>query len=419
MDRIQHALQMQVRDKQFGALLFIDVDNFKDLNDTRGHLLGDELLRQIAQRLRTHTRQEDTLSRQGGDEFVVMLQGLDPSAIDAAQQVRQTAQKLLDCLAEPYLLEGQPYDTSVSIGVAMFSTEGISRDELLKQADLAMYQAKSAGRNTVRFFDPQMQALVRERTGMEADLRKALVAKEFLLYYQPQVDQGGTMIGVEALVRWQHPAHGLVSPAQFIPVAESSGLILPLGTWILQTACQQLVAWAQNPDTASRTIAVNVSARQFRQANFVEGVLAVLKDTGANPACLELELTESQLVDDVEGVIAKMVALKALGVRLSLDDFGTGYSSLSMLKRLPLDQLKIDASFVRDILTDPNDAAIAEAVVALSRSLGLSVIAEGVETLGQRDCLARIGCHAYQGYGFSRPLPVTGFEEFALELNRD
>ena len=405
MDRIQHALQMQVRDKQFGALLFIDVDNFKDLNDTRGHLLGDELLRQIAQRLRTHTRQEDTLSRQGGDEFVVMLQGLDPSAIDAAQQVRQTAQKLLDCLAEPYLLEGQPYDTSVSIGVAMFSTEGISRDELLKQADLAMYQAKSAGRNTVRFFDPQMQALVRERTAMEADLRKALVTKEFLLYYQPQVDQGGTMIGVEALVRWQHPAHGLVSPAQFIPVAESSGLILPLGTWILQTACQQLVAWAQNPDTASRTIAVNVSARQFRQANFVEGVLAVLKDTGANPACLELELTESQLVDDVEGVIAKMVALKALGVRLSLDDFGTGYSSLSMLKRLPLDQLKIDQSFVHDI-DNRQDASIVQAIVAMGASLHLDVIAEGVETQDQRDALVRLGCHHFQGYLYGRPAPV-------------
>ena len=284
----------------------------------------------------------------------------------------------------------------------MFSTEEGDRDELLKQADLAMYQAKSAGRHTVRFFDPQMQALVRERTAMEADMRKGLAADEFLLYYQPQVDRHGAITGFEALVRWQHPTQGLVSPVQFIPVAETSGLILPLGAWILETACRQLVAWSHDASTAHRTIAVNVSARQFRQANFVESVVAVLESTGANPTCLELELTESQLVDDVESVIAKMVALKTLGVRLSLDDFGTGYSSLSMLKRLPLNQLKIDQSFVREI-HNRQDASIVKAIVAMGASLQLDVIAEGVETEAQRDALLHLGCHHFQGFLFGRP----------------
>jgi diguanylate cyclase (GGDEF)-like protein/PAS domain S-box-containing protein len=405
MERLQHALQAHSRDRKYGALLFIDVDNFKDLNDTQGHMMGDELLRQIGQRLRVHTRQEDTLARQGGDEFVVMLQGLSTSSAEAVDQVRQTAQKLLDRLGASYELEGHPYDCSVSIGVAMFSAEGSSRDELLKQADLAMYQAKSAGRNTVRFFDPQMQALVRDRTAMEADLRRSLVNQDFLLYYQPQVDSHGTTLGVEALVRWQHPERGLVPPAQFIPVAEGCNLILPLGDWILHTACHQLVAWAQDPVLADRIIAVNVSAKQFRQSNFVDRVIAALTSTGARANRLELELTESQLVDDVDEVIAKMSALKALGVRLSLDDFGTGYSSLSMLKRLPLDQLKIDQSFVRDI-HNPQDASIVQAIVALGASLHLDVIAEGVETQGQRDVLMRLGCHHFQGYLFGRPAPV-------------
>ena len=405
MEHIQHALQVHARDKNLGALLFIDVDHFKDLNDTLGHLVGDELLRQIAQRLRDHTRQEDTLSRQGGDEFVVLLQGLDASSVDAVNQVRHTAQKLLECLRAPYVLDGHPYDCSVSIGVAVFSADSTSRDELLKQADLAMYQAKSAGRNTVLFFDPQMQALVRERTAIESDLRKAIAAQEFLLYYQPQVDQHGTVGAVEALVRWQHPQHGLVSPAQFIPIAESSGLILPLGEWILQTACAQLVVWAQDPATHERVIAVNVSAKQFRQPHFVDSVVAALQATGARAQCLELELTESQLVDDVDSVVVKMTALKELGVRLSLDDFGTGYSSLSMLKRLPLDQLKIDQSFVREI-HQREDASIVQAIIAMGASLHLQVIAEGVETPAQRDTLLLLGCHHFQGYLFGRPAPL-------------
>ena len=406
MDRIQHALHTQERDKQFGALLFIDVDNFKDLNDTLGHLMGDELLCQIAQRLRNNTRQQDTLSRQGGDEFVVMLQGLDTAATTAAQQVRQAAQKLLDCLSEPYVLQGQPYDTSVSIGVTMFSADAVSRDDLLKQADLAMYQAKADGRNTLRFFTPEMQAQVSARTALEADLHQALSSNEFRLYYQPQVNSAGQPMGVEALVRWQHPERGLVSPAEFIPVAETSGLILPLGQWILMTACRQLVAWSSEAGKEQWFIAVNISARQFRQTDFVQQVQSALQSSGANPQLLELELTESQLVDDVDSVIAKMGALKALGVRFSLDDFGTGYSSLSILKRLPLDQLKIDQSFVRDLLTDPQDASIVRAIVTLSTSLELQVIAEGVETREQRDALLALGCQHFQGYLFGRPAPV-------------
>jgi EAL domain-containing protein (putative c-di-GMP-specific phosphodiesterase class I) len=283
----------------------------------------------------------------------------------------------------------------------------------MKQADLAMYKAKEAGRNTVRFFDPAMEVAVHERVALESDLRQAVEAKQFLLHYQAQVVSNGRVTGAEVLVRWQHPLRGMVSPADFIPLAEETGLILPLGHWVLETTCTQLAAWASQPEMAHLTLAVNVSAHQFHLPDFVDQVLTVLKNTGANPQRLKLELTESLLVDNVEDIIEKMFALKAKGVGFSLDDFGTGYSSLFYLKRLPLDQLKIDQSFVRDILTDPNDAAIARTVVALAESLGLGVIAEGVETEAQRNFLASSGCHAYQGYFFSRPLPVAGFEEFA------
>jgi diguanylate cyclase (GGDEF)-like protein/PAS domain S-box-containing protein len=405
MERLHQALAAQIRDKECGALLFIDVDNFKDLNDTLGHDMGDTLLRLIAQRLQDNTRAQDTLARQGGDEFVVMLLGLSPDLDDAVQQASQAGSKILEALALPYDLGGKQYQSSVSVGVAMFSQEPVSQNELLKQADLAMYQAKADGRNTMRFFNPQMQAQVSERTALEADLHRALAHNEFLLYYQPQINSDGIQIGVEALVRWKHPQRGLVAPAQFIPAAESSGLILPLGNWILQAACQQLLTWASQPNKTSWCIAVNVSARQFRQADFVQQVQHALQSTGANPNLLELELTESQLVDNVETVIAKMDALKAMGVRLSLDDFGTGYSSLSMLKRLPLDQLKIDQSFVRDLLTDPQDASIVRAIVTLGKSLELDVIAEGVETEAQRDALLSLGCQQFQGYLFGRPAP--------------
>ena len=407
MEQLQQTLAASERSHAGGALLFIDVDNFKDLNDTLGHAMGDQLLCQMASRLSTCTRAQDTLARLGGDEFVVMLQGLSPQKDEAVQQARQVAQKILAQVSAPYPLQTQTYQTSVSIGIALFSGPNVSRDELLKQADLAMYRAKSDGRNTLRFFNTDMQAQVTARMALETDLHRALAASEFMLFYQPQVDSGGHCLGVEALVRWQHPQRGLVPPAEFIPLAEASGLILPLGRWILHEACRQLVVWSHTPDRAQHTIAVNVSARQFRQADFVQQVQMVLQDTGANPQRLELELTESQLLDDVDGVITKMEALKAMGVRFSLDDFGTGYSSLSMLKRLPLDQLKIDQSFVRDVLTDAQDASIIKAILSLGNSLELAVIAEGVETQAHRDALLQLGCHKFQGYFFGRPAPAS------------
>ena len=274
-----------------------------------------------------------------------------------------------------------------------------------------MYQSKAAGRNTMRFFDPKMQAMVTDRAALEADLREAVSGKQFVLYYQAQVDRDGRLTGAEVLLRWHHPRRGIVSPAEFIPLAEETGLILPLGNWVLETACAQLAKWAGQPDTEHLSLAVNITANQLQQADFVAQVQAVLGSTGANPQRLKLELTESLLLSNVENSIAQMSALKTEGVGFSLDDFGTGYSSLSHLKRLPLDQLKIDQSFVRDILIDPNDAAIAKMIVALAESMGLTVIAEGVETQAQRDYLAHNGCHTYQGFLFSRPVPLEEFEE--------
>jgi diguanylate cyclase (GGDEF)-like protein len=391
-------------------LLFIDLDNFKTLNDTLGHDKGDLLLQQVARRLTACVREGDTVARLGGDEFMVILEDLSKRAHEAAAQTETIGEKILYALNLPYDLSGHEFHSTPSIGVALFTNHQNSIDELMKRADLAMYQAKAAGRNTLRFFDPEMQAVVNARAGLEKDLRNGLQQNQLRLYYQAQVDSKGTLTGAEALVRWQHPERGLVSPAEFIPLAEETGLILPLGHWVLETACHQLASWAAAENTSRLTIAVNVSARQLHQADFVAQVMAVLKATGASPHALKLELTESLLLDDIEEIILKMAELKAMGVGFSLDDFGTGYSSLSYLKRLPLDQLKIDQSFVRDLLTDPNDAAIARTVIALTQSFGLSVIAEGVETAEQRDFLASQGCHAYQGYFFGRPLPLADFE---------
>ncbi len=341
-----------------------------------------------------------------------MLANLSTSDSAAANQTETVGEKILATLNQPYQLGNVHWHSTPSIGVILFSGELTEIDGLLKQADLAMYKSKEAGRNALHFFDPEMEVVVMKRAHLETDLREAIAKQQFLLHYQAQV-AGSQLTGAEVLVRWQHPQRGMVSPLEFIPFAEETGLILPLGHWVLETACRQLAAWATQPDLAHLTVAVNVSARQFRQTDFVAQVLAVLKETGANPQRLKLELTESLLVANVEEVIEKMHALKTKGVGFSLDDFGTGYSSLAYLKRLPLDQLKIDQSFVRDVLTDPNDAAIARTVVALAQSLGLGVIAEGVEIEAQREFLASFGCHAYQGYLFSRPLPVDDFERFA------
>ncbi|MDP2370643.1 EAL domain-containing protein [Rhodoferax sp.] len=413
IDRLRQALLTSSRNESAGALLFIDLDNFKTLNDTLGHDKGDLLLESVAHRLSAALREEDTVARLGGDEFVIMMEGLSLIAQDAAAQATLVADKLLNAFKTPHDLAGLSHHCTASIGIALFMGQTDTVDELLKQADLAMYQAKSAGRNSVRFFDPEMQSAVMARAALEADLREGLRQQQLRLYYQPQVDDDGRTTGAEALVRWQHPLRGMIPPLDFIALAEETGLILPLGHWVLETACQQLVAWADRPEMAHFTVAVNVSARQLRQPDFVDQVVAVLQSTGANPRRLKLELTESLLVANVEDVIEKMFALKAKGVSFSLDDFGTGYSSLSYLKRLPLDQLKIDQSFVRDIHVDPNDAAIARTIVALAHSLGLGVIAEGVETQAQRDFLASAGCHAHQGYFFSRALPIADFERFA------
>ena len=413
MDRLTQALASSARSGHQGALLLIDLDNFKTLNDTLGHDKGDLLLQQVGQRLVGCVREGDTVARLGGDEFIVMLEVLSDNPEEAASQAEAVGAKIIAALNQPYQLTGHTKRSTPSIGLTLFTGHRLSIDELLKQAELAMYQSKTAGRNTLRFFDQKMQAVATDRAALEADLREALLQQQFILYYQPQVIGEGHLTGAEALVRWQHPQRGLVSPAEFIPMAEETGLILPLGHWVLETACAQLVNWASQPDTEHLTLAVNVSANQMHQADFVTQVLAVLSKTGANPHRLKLELTESLLVSHVETTIAKMAALKAHGVGFSVDDFGTGYSSLSYLKRLPLDQLKIDQGFVRDILTDPNDAAIARMIMALAESMGLTVIAEGVEIEAQRDFLAQLGCHAYQGYLFSRPLPIDRFEQFA------
>jgi diguanylate cyclase (GGDEF)-like protein len=411
-DRLQRALGLSDRNKRYGALLLIDLDHFKTLNDTLGHEKGDLLLQQVGKRLVGLVREGDTVARLGGDEFVVMLEELSESRELAAAEAKTVGEKIVALLNRPYRLVDFDFHSTPSVGVVLYYDHSVSIDELLKQADLAMYQAKSAGRNCMRFFDPAMQAVVNARATLEADLREGILHAQFMLYYQPQVDALGKVTGAEALLRWPHPVRGMVSPADFIPLAEESGQILLLGNWVLETACAQLVAWAQHTARAHLTLAVNVSARQFREPDFADGLLALLDYTGANPKRLKLELTESMLVANLEDIVSKMTALRERGINFSLDDFGTGYSSLSYLKRLPLDQLKIDQSFVRDVLTDPNDAAIAKTVVALAESLGLEVIAEGVETEGQRDFLARHGCHAYQGYLFSRPLPATEFEQF-------
>lgn len=420
LDRLGQALTSSARHHRHGALMLIDLDNFKTLNDTLGHDVGDQLLVRVAARLESCIREGDTVARLGGDEFVVILEDLDKEGL-AAMQAEAVGQKVLAELKKPYLLDltldaeqltQRSHDCTSSLGIALFRDQSISADELMKRADTAMYQAKAAGRNTLRFFDPEMQEAVAARAALEFDLRQALLEKQFLLHYQAQVDSTDIVIGAEVLLRWQHPLRGLVSPIEFIPLAEETGLILPLGQWVLEAACGQLAAWAEHPKTRDLTLAVNVSARQFSQSNFVEQVLSTVNQLGANPRKLKLELTESMLVDNVDDIIEKMSVLKAHGVSFSMDDFGTGYSSLSYLKLLPIDQLKIDRSFVRDVLTDTNDAAIARTIVALGQSLGLSVIAEGVETQLQRDFLAANGCTFYQGYFFSRPLPLSEFATY-------
>ena len=424
VERLGHLQKRTARTGQIGAVLFIDLDNFKTLNDTLGHARGDQLLQVVGTRLLACVRENDTVARFGGDEFVISLADLDLDAEAARSKALMVSEKILESMRQPIMLSDHQHQGSCSIGIALLDNQDDTIDDLLKRADLAMYRAKASGRNAVCVFTPNMQIEVNARVEKEADLRRAMVQKEFILHYQPQIGHQGEILGAEALVRWQHPQRGMVSPLEFIFLAEEIGLIHALGRWVLETACRQFVAWSR-PDsplkrlekrrTTCMMVAVNVSVHQFRHADFVDQVLQVVQNTGIDPHCLKLELTESLLVDDVEATIAKMSALKAHGIAFALDDFGTGYSSLSYLKRLPLDELKIDQSFVRDVLTDPNDAAIARTIVALAQSLGLSVIAEGVETAAQRTFLAEHGCNAYQGYLFSKPLPAAAFERFVID----
>ena len=415
LDRLKQAMLISTRTQQHAALMYLDLDYFKRLNDALGHNVGDELLRQVAERLKRCVREGDSVARMGGDEFILLLGALSPQVLESAAQVEAAANKILETLGQPYQLHEQVYTITPSIGIVVFMGDREDMEELLKKSDVAMYQAKAAGRNTARFFDPAMQAAADARTELEKDMRRDLALNKFELYYQLQVNNVGAAIGVEALVRWNHPQFGLMLPLHFIPMAEETGLILPLGQWVLETACTQLAAWAHQPETATWIMAVNVSAHQFAQADFVAKVASALKMSGAQPHLLKLELTESMLLDNVEDVIVKMNEIKHQGVCFSLDDFGTGYSSLYYLKRLPLDQLKIDQSFVHDVLINANDAVIARTVVALGHSLGLNVLAEGVETAEQRDFLTEIGCDAFQGYYFKRPVSAS---ELALFITK-
>ena len=411
LDRLKHALAARARDGREGALLFIDLDHFKTLNDTQGHGVGDQLLRQVAERLSHCVRDSDTIARLGGDEYVVILENLSSHPQEALVQIEVVGEKILTSLRDPFQLDGHTCHITASIGVMPFGPYPISVDELMKRADLAMYKAKAAGRDTFRFFDPEMQAAFTAQAELESDLRQGLRQGQFILYYQPQVDSQGLRLGGEALVRWQHPQRGLVLPTEFIPQVEESGLILPLGHWVLETACNQLVAWSRDPAAAHWSLAVNVSPRQFRQKDFADQVLAVLDASGADPARLKLEITESLLLDNLEETIAKMSRLKARGVSFSLDDFGTGYSSLSYLKHLPLDQMKIDRSFVMGIESDRHAAAICAAAIGLAHNLGYKVVAEGVETEGQRSFLSdHHHCDLLQGSLFGDPVPLEAFE---------
>jgi diguanylate cyclase (GGDEF)-like protein/PAS domain S-box-containing protein len=409
LDRLRLAFAASARDQRQGALIFIDLDNFKRLNDTFGHDRGDLLLIEVARRLRLCVRENDTVARLGGDEFVVMLEDLHLLAEEAARQAGRVGEKILAALNRGYTLAGQEHHSTPSLGICLFQGSGTGIDDLLKRADLAMYEAKASGRNTMRFFDPVMQAAMAEHAEWTAALSEALRNGDFGLHYQPQVDRHGHLYGAEALVRWLHPERGVILPARFLTLAEETGLILSLGLRVLEMACIQLADWQRHAETERLTVAVNISPRQFLHPEFVDQVRATLQRTGARPSALVLELTENLLLRDMESAVEKMNVLRTLGVRFSIDDFGTGCTSLAHLKRLPLAQVKIDQSFVRNLLSDPGDVLIVRAVIALGRSLGLRVIAEGVETEGQRAVLQAEHCDEFQGYVYGRPMPVEQF----------
>lgn len=415
-DRVQQALAMSVHSCKKGALLFIDLDHFKNINDTFGHGTGDLLLQQVAERLRSCVTEVDTVARIGGDEFVILLEDLSESVLEAAKGVEHVAEAMLLVLGVPYQIGDCEHHSSVSMGVTMFGDAEISQEVLFKQADIAMYQAKKAGRNALKFFDPQMQRVLDERTVLEAELYQAVEKQQFQLYYQIQCDENGHPLGAEALIRWIHPEQGMISPVKFIPLAEESDLILVMGKWVLETACAQLHEWQHRLSMRHFKLAINVSVKQLCQPNFVDEVRDALVQYAVNPALLKLEITESMFVDNVACLIAKMNTLGALGIRFSMDDFGTGYSSLQYLKRLPLTQLKIDQAFVRDLVNDPNDKAIVRTIIGMAQSMELNLIAEGVETAAQRDLLLTMGCQQFQGYLFGKPMPIAEFDALIQRL---
>ena len=410
MDRLHQAISSSVRSGKYCALLFIDLDNFKILNNSLGHDKGDLLLQQVTKRLESSVREGDTVSRFGGDEFVVMLEDLSEQSLEAAEQTEDFGRKILAALAQPFQLEEQEYNSTTSIGATLFRGQQQVIEELLKQAEIAMYQAKIAGHDVLRFFDPQMQDAISARAEIEGELRKALLNRQFRLYFQIQIDHSGYPLGAEALIRWAHPERGLISPSEFIPLAEETGLILSIGRWVLEAACGQLKLWQEEALTRDLVLAANVSAKQFHQPDFATQVQAITQYHGINPKLLKLELTEGMLLENIEDAVATMNALKEIGIQISLDDFGTGYSSIQYLKRLPFDQIKIDQSFVRDITDNSSGKAIVRTIIAMAQSLNLDILAEGVETEDQRQLLLNMGCTHYQGHLFGQPIRIERFE---------
>lgn len=411
LDRLEQNISRAQRHKHYGAMLFLDLDRFKNINDSLGHPVGDALLKEVAKRLTIDLRSEDTVSRLGGDEFVMLLSDLGSDPITAATLAQQKAETIQTRMAERYQIAEHVLHITPSIGVAMFpSGEDLHEtgDDILRYADTAMYRAKDDGRDTIRFFLPSMQSAADARLAIEKELRYAMEKNELSLFFQPQVDTLGKIVGAETLLRWKHPEKGFISPADFIPVAEATGLILPIGEWVLRSSCEYLKAW-EDSNLPIQHLAVNVSPRQFHQPDFIRQTCTILEETGANPHLLGLELTEGIVIDNVVDTIGKMKALKQLGIELSIDDFGTGYSSLSYLQQMPLDILKIDQSFVRDIESDANDAVIVDTIISMANHLELKVIAEGVETELELEFLTGKGCKLFQGYLFSRPVPVDQF----------
>jgi diguanylate cyclase (GGDEF)-like protein/PAS domain S-box-containing protein len=409
-DRYEQAQSTSARNGMYVAVLMIDLDNFKLVNDSKGHGVGDLLLVELANRLRSCIRQNDTLARLDGDEFVILLEGLHEDIEQVAIDIKRLGEKILDTLNQVFLLRDIEIQISASIGISFFIGGDMTVEESLRRADTAMYHSKDSGRNTLSFYDPYMQLVQETRVSLGYDLRQALSGNQLTIHYQPQVSTERDVYGFEALARWNHPIRGMILPSQFIPICEDSGLILSIGEWVLYNACKQLKSWEPHPNTVDWTIAVNVSAKQFHQIDFVENVSKILLQTGINPMRLKLELTESLVLQNIGDAIEKMSALRLLGVQFSLDDFGTGHSSLSALKKLPIDELKIDKSFIHDISTNQNDAIIVGTIIAMAKSLRLDIVAEGVETEEQFRCLKEIGCPAYQGYLFGKPKSVEEFK---------